>query len=160
MTPKERAALIARYKDGFKMVSDALKNISAEELDYKISPEKWSCREIVHHLADSETLSAHRLRRLLAEFNPYISGYDQDDYAKRFKYATRPIAPALDAFRAARETTAQIIDMMTEEEWKRTGEHSESGPYSAEKWLQIYAAHAEGHADQIRKNRSKYKERK
>jgi len=159
MTREERSRLIATYMEGYQRVADALKDITPEELDFKISPEKWSCREVVHHLADSETISGHRLRRLLVEFNPYIQAYDQDEYARRFHYAGRPWAPALDAFRSARETTAQLFEFMTDEDWQRAGEHSEIGPYSAETWLKTYAAHAHGHADQILRNRKAYKER-
>jgi len=148
---------MSRYKNGYKEVMDALKGITPEETDFKMSPEKWSCREVIHHLADSETTAGSRLRKLLTEFNPYIQGYDEADYARMLHYAERPIEPALEAFKAARENTAQLFEFMTEADWKRTGEHSESGPYSAEKWLEIYAAHAPNHANQIRRNREKYR---
>jgi hypothetical protein len=160
MTQDERKALMSRYKSGYQEVMNALNGITPEEMDFKISREKWSCREVIHHLADSETTSGLRLRKLLTEFNPYIQGYDEADYAKKLNYSKRPIEPAMEAFKAARETTAQLFEFMTDADWKRTGEHSESGPYSAEKWLEIYAAHAYGHADQIRRNRAKFKDGK
>ena len=100
-------------------------------------PGKWSAREIVHHLADSEGTSAIRLRRLLAEDRPVIQGYDQDQYAIRLKYNEREMEPSLEAFRSARKTTAQILNLMTEAEWNREGEHSESGRYTPEHWLRI-----------------------
>ena len=53
--------------------------------------------------------------------------------------------------RAVREATADLLDRMTDADWTRTGTHSESGAYSAERWLEIYAAHAHDHADQIRR---------
>jgi len=159
MTHEERAVLINRYKQGSGQVADALKGISEAELDFRRAPGKWSAREIVHHLADSETTSGIRLRKLLVEQQPYIQGYDQDQFAKKLQYSKRPIEPALKALTAARETTAQILDLMNDADWKRTGEHSESGPYSAETWLSIYAVQAHDHADQIRQNRTEYKKR-
>jgi hypothetical protein len=95
--------------------------------------------------------SAIRLRKLLTEESPQIQGYDQDEYAARLRYNERDIQPALEAFRAARATTAQLLDAMTEEDWAREGTHSESGRYTAEDWLRIYAAHAHNHAAQIRR---------
>jgi DinB family protein len=160
MTPTERAALIEAYKNGCREVADALKGISEKELDFHRASGKWSAREIVHHLADSEMTSAIRLRKLLVEMNPYIQAYDQDEFAKRLQYSKRPIEPAIKAFEAARETTSEILDRMTEDDWKRAGEHSDVGPYSAETWLEIYAAHARNHADQIRQSRAAFKERK
>src|SRR5262245_8372136 len=150
----ERKALIARYKAGYRVVVTALKGIHPAELDWRPAPTEWSAREVVHHLADSESISAHRLRRLLIEDNPVIQGYDQDEYARRLRYQSRPMAPALEAFKAARATTAQLLDTMTDGDWQRAGTHTESGPYVAEQWLEIYAGHGEVHAQQIRNNRA------
>lgn len=153
MTASERKALIARYKAGYRVVVAALRGIRPAELGWRPAPSEWSAREVVHHLADSETISGHRLRRLLVEDNPVIQGYDQEVYARRLRYQARPMAPALEAFKAARSTTAQLLDTMTDADWQRAGTHTESGPYAAERWLEMYAAHGEVHAEQIRKNR-------
>jgi hypothetical protein len=91
---------------------------------------------------------------LLVEDHPVIQGYDQDRYAIRLRYNERGIAPALDAFRAARAVTAQLLELMSEEDWGREGVHTESGRYTAEDWLRIYAAHAHNHAAQIKRLRS------
>ncbi|HXT64075.1 MAG TPA: DinB family protein [Pyrinomonadaceae bacterium] len=149
MTPEERQQLIAQYKAGFDEVSRNLAGFPPNSLTAHPIAGKWSAAEIVHHLADSETISGQRLRRLLVEDHPLIQGYDQDQFATRLRYNERDIAPALEAFRAARATTGQLIDLMTEEDWHREGTHSESGSYSAEDWLKIYAAHAHNHAAQI-----------
>jgi hypothetical protein len=109
---------------------------------------------VVHHLADSETISGTRLRRVLIEDNPLIQGYDEAEYARHFRYQERPWEPALRAFEAARATTAQLLDTMTDADWRRGGTHSESGAYSADEWLRIYAEHAHVHAGQIRDNRA------
>ena len=153
MTTSERMALIARYKGGHAEVVDALRGIAADELDWRPAPGEWSAREVVHHLADSETISGVRLRRLLVEEAPAIQGYDQEEYARKLHYQHRPMEPALQAFQAARATTAQLLDAMGDADWRRAGVHSESGAYSAEAWLGIYAEHAHLHANQIRQNR-------
>lgn len=151
MTQEERHELIARYREGYDEVARSLEGFSEEELGAHPLEGKWSAREVVQHLADSEMASAIRLRRLLAEERPLIQGYDQDDYARRLNYNARDIAPALEAFRGARATTAQLLEAMTVEDWAREGTHSESGRYTAEDWLRIYAAHAHNHAAQIRR---------
>jgi hypothetical protein len=155
MTQTDRKDLIAKYAAGYDEVAGALEGFPKDKLTANLIPGKWSAAEIVQHLADSEMTSAMRLRRLLAEDNPVIQGYDQDQYAARLRYNERDIAPALEALRAARATTAQLIERMTEEDWRREGTHTESGRYTAEDWLRIYAAHAHGHADQIRRLREK-----
>ena len=78
---------------------------------------------------------------------------EQDHFATRLRYNERDMAPALEAFRAARESTVPLLRMMTDEDWLRTGTHTESGLYTTENWLTIYASHAHNHAAQIRRLR-------
>jgi hypothetical protein len=153
MTSQERQKLIAQYKEGYNEVSRSLQDFPPDSLTAHPIKGKWSAAEIVHHLADSETTSGIRLRRLLVEDHPLIVGYDQDAYADRLNYNNREMAPALDAFRSARVTAAQLFEFMTDKDWQREGTHSESGSYTAEQWLTIYAAHAHNHAAQIRRLR-------
>jgi hypothetical protein len=152
MDASTRRTLIDRYKAGYAEIVKALEGADDAALDRRSAPGTWSPREIVHHLADSEMTSAIRLRRLLAEDNPTIVGYDQDEFARRLHY-DRPIASSLEAFRWARVSTAEILDQLAEADWARAGTHSESGPYSVTRWLEIYAEHAHKHAGQIRRAR-------
>lgn len=152
MKAEERAKLLRKYREGTKAVRDALAGITPDELD-RSDGDEWSPRQVVHHLADSEMTSAIRLRKLLAEDNPVIYGYDEKTFARRFTL-DRPLESSLQAFEGARATTAEILDRLTEDDWARTGWHTESGPYGVETWLRIYAAHGHDHAEQIRRARA------
>lgn len=156
MTQAERKELIARYGAGYDEVKASLDGITDEQLTAHPIAGKWSAAEIVHHLADSEMTSAIRLRLLLTAEHPVIQGYDQDMFATKLSYNDRDIAPALEAFRAARATSSQLLERMTDDDWQRQGSHTESGPYSTETWLRIYAAHAHNHASQIRRLRETF----
>ncbi len=151
MDAERRHELIARYHAGHEAVAQALRDIKEEELDRSASGE-WTPRQIAHHLADSEIMSAIRLRRLIAEDAPVLGGYDEAEFA-RILTRDRPIGPSIQAMRWARESSAQILASLTEQEWRRAGTHSESGPYSVETWLEIYAAHPHDHAAQIKRSR-------
>ena len=148
MDTEERKALIAQYRAGYAAIAEALLKITPEEMDARPAPNKWTTREIVHHLADSETTSAIRLRRLLAEDKPVIHGYDQEAFARRLHYE-RPYETSLELFRYARLATAELLDCLQPSDWLREGTHSESGRYTVEDWLRIYAEHAHKHARQI-----------
>ena len=150
MDTTTRNKLIDQYKDGYRVVAEALAGATDDELDARPAPAKWTAREIAHHLADSEMTSAIRLRHLIAVDNPQIVGYDQDEFARRLYY-DRPIDASVEAFKAARRTTAEILERMSEAEWAREGTHSEHGRYTVPRWLEIYAAHAHNHAAQIRR---------
>lgn len=153
MQADERAKLIERYRDGHRVVMEAFDGVTEEELDRSASGE-WTPRQIAHHLADSEMMSAMRIRRVLTEADPVIHAYDEELLARKLT-SDRPIEPSLQAMRWARETTAQLLERMSEEDWGLAGVHTESGRYSAEDWLRIYAAHAHDHAAQIQRSRGR-----
>ena len=147
MDAARRRALIEQYKDGYRAVREALDQLSEDELDARPA-DGWTPREVAHHLADSETMSYIRLRRLLAEIHPVIQGYDEPEYARRLHY-DRPIASSLEVFSAVRVASAELLELLSEDEWAREGTHSDSGPYTMDDWLEIYAAHAHDHAAQM-----------
>jgi DinB superfamily len=156
MDTHTRQKLVAQYKEGYRAVADALAGVTDAELDARPAPNKWTAREIVHHLADSEMQSAFRLRQLLASDRPTLAAYDQEEFARRLHY-DRPIASSLAAFKAARDTTAELLDRMVDSDWTREGVHPEHASYGVEKWMTIYAAHAHDHADQIKRARASFK---
>lgn len=152
MDTAERQRLIDQYREGIAEVHRALDGATTEELDRRPAPSEWTAREVAHHLADSETMSTIRLRRLLAEDEPRIQAYDENEFARRLHY-DRPIDDSLAVFAAVRTANAGLLTALSEPEWQRTGTHSDDGPYSVETWLRIYAAHGHDHADQIRRAR-------
>jgi len=148
MDSETRKNLVDQYKDGYRVVAEALVGAKDEELDVAPAPGKWSARQVVHHLADSEMTAAVRARLLIAVDRPEIVGFDQDEFARRLHY-DRPIEASLEAFKSARRTTAELLEKLTEAEWAREGTHTEHGRYTLERWLEIYASHAHKHAEQI-----------
>jgi len=149
----ERSRLIARYRDGYPAVSEALDGITEDELD-RAADGGWTPRQIVHHLADAEIEGSTRLRRLLAEADAQIHGYDEKKFSEALSRG-QPIEASLAAMRWARESTAELLERMTDADWSRAGTHSERGRFSTEDWLVLYAPHAHDHAAQIRGARGK-----
>jgi hypothetical protein len=148
---EERAELLARYAAAAGEFEAAIADVRDDELDARPIPGEWSVREIAHHVCDSEMTSAIRLRRLIAEDDPAITGYDEMEWSRRLHYPERPIGPSVAAMRGARDTTLSILECLTEDEWARAGTHSEIGTYSVERWLRIYAEHPREHGEQARR---------
>ena len=155
MDKDARRQLIEKYKDGHRVVTEALKGLEDRDFDIRL-PGKWSIREIVHHLADSEMLAAVRLRRLVAEDRPGIRATDVGGYVRRLFY-DRPVQTSLELFRVVRASTTEILERMTDADWAREGVHSETGRFTAEKWLEVFSQHAETHAEQIKRTRTAVK---
>jgi hypothetical protein len=150
----ERNSLIERFRTGMADVEAALAGITDDELDRQpAAADDWTARQIAHHLADSEAMAYIRLRRLIAEDDPLIVGYDEPEWARRLHY-DRPIETSVAVLAAVRAASLQLLERLTDEEWARHGTHSDSGSYAVETWLAIYAGHAHDHADQIRAARA------
>ena len=150
MDLNRRTALVERYREGPAVVEAALAGASDADLDARPADGGWSAREVAQHIADSEVTSAIRLRRLIAEDEPEIIGYDGNAFARRLYYDSRPVETAVSLISAVRASTAEILDRMSEAEWRRKGSHNEHPSYGVYEWLEIYAEHCHEHADQIR----------
>lgn len=152
LTADERAILIERYASGPDRLRAALALIPDEARRWCPAPRAWSAHEVIVHCADSETNSAARIRYLLTEDDALILGYDEAHWAIALDYHALPLEPALATIAAVRANTVPLLLGLPEAAWARAGRHSDSGRYSAEDWLRIYAEHLELHAEQLRNN--------
>jgi hypothetical protein len=159
MTPGERMRLIEQYARGPRALREAYEASPPEMRAWRPAPHEWSVDEIVCHCADSEMGGALRIRMLAAEPDPQLIGYDQDAWATIFDYPNRPIEDAFAVIDAVRSWTATLLPRLTEEQWQKSGTHSESGPYSAADWLRTYGVHLHEHVDQINANFAAWRDR-
>jgi hypothetical protein len=158
LAPAERATFIDQYADGPRRLREALATVPKEALQWRPKPGEWSAHEVVVHCSDSETQSASRIRVVLSEKDPVIQGYDEAQWARDFDYHAHPIDIALTTVDAVRANTAALLRRLPESAWSKVGRHTESGRYTAEDWLQIYADHLENHARQIGANVAAWQE--
>jgi hypothetical protein len=152
MNATSRAALIDRYVAGPAMLRSAVARVPREALQWRPGAGKWSVHEIVGHCADAETVAATRIRYLIGEERPVLQAYDQDRWANASDYHALPLELALRQVEQVHAWTAEFLRRLPESAWSRTGTHTETGPYSAERWLGLYAEHLEAHARQVERN--------
>ena len=156
----ELPEMLEKYRRGPELIAAAMTGAAGSELDYVPAPDKWSVRQILCHMADSEIVAAARFRRIIAEDNPSLQGYSQDAWAQNLDYANRKVSQAMETFRHIRSWTYDLLSSLPEAAWNRTCVHAERGEMSLLDVLRIYARHAEKHSDQIRGVRASYKESK
>jgi len=151
------ADTLERFRRAPELLAVVLTGVYGEEMDFTISPGKWSIRQIMAHLADGELVGAQRFRQVVAEDNPKLGAFDQDAWARNLDYARRQPKQALDSFRRVRAENYDLLKALPESAFDRTGVHSEQGPLSLMQLLETYAAHAETHARQMQTIRDEYK---
>jgi hypothetical protein len=152
--------LLERFRRGPELLAVVLTGVFGEEEDFIAAPGKWSIRQLVAHLADSEMVGAYRMRAVIAEDNPTLSGFDQDLWARNLDYAQRKPKQALESFRRYRAENYDLLKTVPESAYSRTGNHTERGPLTLLNLVEIYAGHAENHARQMQSIREEYKKAK
>lgn len=142
--------VIRDYEAATVKFLDAVATFPKRDLD-KPKKDGWNARQVIHHLADSESQSCARLRRLIAEPGTTIQGYDENKWAtsETLGYKELPIESSLALFKASRESSLQILRRLTQDQLKNSGIHTESGEYNVEKWISTYTRHPQEHAEQL-----------
>jgi hypothetical protein len=119
------------------------------ELRTPEAPGKWSVVALLQHWADSELVWGYRLRRVLAEDRPELTGFDQDLWAQRLGYADADWDGALSMFAALREANLRLLEGATPQDLEREGVHVERGPESVRHMMRLYAGHDLAHRRQL-----------
>ncbi len=153
MTPDRPLApvLVGAYEDATALFLRTARAVSEDRLD-RHAPGEWSARQIIHHVADAETQSYVRLRRLVAEpAGSTIEAFDEGAWADHaaLGYRDEPVGPALALIAAVRGRSAAVLRRLRDDDLARYGEHSASGRYTLARWLEVYTSHPREHAQQL-----------
>src|SRR5688500_4103511 len=132
----------------------AVEGWSAEQLRRPEAPGKWSIAQVLQHLADSDLVWGWRMRLILAQERPVLTGYDQDLWADRLHYADADPAQALETLHVLRRGNLALIDRATPDDLKRVGVHAERGEESAGYLIGLYAGHDLLHLRQLNRIRA------
>ena len=117
------------------------------------APGKWSMTQVLAHLADSDLVWGWRLRLVLAQDRPPLTGYDQDAWAARLGYAEADPRDSVAMFSVLRKTNLRLISRASPEDMQRVGVHVERGEESLAHHLKLYAGHDILHLNQLERIR-------
>lgn len=130
----------------------AVDGLSESKVKWKPNPKKWSIREILCHLADSETVALSRIHLIVAsspEAPPVLVAYEQDELATRYAYNAQDELTALQTFKYQRKRATELFKSLPESTFQKTGNHTEQGKMSIMDLLELYTKHGETHLRQI-----------
>lgn len=127
----------------------ALFDLDEPALGRRYAPNKWSVRELLHHLSDAETVLFDRIRRVISEPRPVLWAFDQDAWAAKLDYAERPLPIS----RTLYEATRAGIIYYAQRHYRQSGHlefvHSETGVRTLKDEFEKVAHHNQHHLDQI-----------
>ncbi|MDQ1833120.1 DinB family protein [Massilia scottii] len=111
-----------------------------------IPSERFTAIEQICHVRDIEIDGYQlRLRRLLGEDNPLLVSIDSERVARERGYPDAPVEQVFEAFREARERTAQTIAGLTESQWQRRGVFEGYGPVTVKGLMHYLCSHDQQH---------------
>jgi hypothetical protein len=147
--------LIEQYSQGGEKLRLAIRGLTEEDLKSFPVPGTWSIQQIVIHLMDSELISTDRMKRIIAEENPMLLGYDETKFSKSLFYHEQPAADAVTMIDLNRRMFTNVLRMLPEAELKRPGVHSERGNQTLGGYLQGVVDHLDHHLKFIYSKREK-----
>jgi len=127
----------------------AIDGVPAARLNEREMPGKWSIAHVLRHLADSEIVWSWRMRLILAQHRPVITGYDQDQWADNLHYDEADPNASLETFEILRRENLRLLARASSRDLKRVGVHAERGEESVEHLRRLYAGHDLLHLQQI-----------
>ncbi len=130
-------------------VARAVATLTPQQLKSPEAPGKWSVASVLRHLADTDVVWGWRMRLILAQDRPSITGFDQDLWAERLDYANADPNESLEVFAVLRRDNLRLIERATADDLNRVGVHAERGEESAGYMVRLYAGHDLAHLAQI-----------
>ncbi len=151
------AELIVKYSNQPGDLIAAVDGLTYSELDKRLKPGKWSIRQQLSHLADSEMNMVHRMKKVIAEDNPLLPAFDQDKWTDRLFYDKASVDDALAMFFTLRAAMVPILKQLSVKDFDRNGIHTEDGKVTLLRLLENAVEHAEHHTKMVEKIRRKFK---
>jgi uncharacterized damage-inducible protein DinB len=127
--------------------------LSDEQVKQPEADGKWSVRDVLQHLADSELVWGFRLRMALTQDRPRLVGYDQDLWAARLHYEHSDPRQALEQFGVLRRSNLALLKGASDDDWQRVAVHAERGAQTIEQMVRLCAGHDLVHLNQVERIR-------
>lgn len=102
----------------------ALRAIPEERAGYRYAPDKWSIKELVGHIIDTERIFAYRALRFARNDQTKLSGFEQDDYIRNATFDDCKLSELTDEFEHVRRGNLLMLRQLNEESWNRSGNAS------------------------------------
>jgi hypothetical protein len=151
--------LIEEYAQGYDVLTRAVDKVTPELLNFKPETNKWSIKEILIHVCDTEIAAVHRMKQVISEDNPLLMKMDQDSWATRLDYRNLDHEDYLLLFKLMRATMVPILQSLKPEDWERTGIHSAAGKQTLEDIVRMFTKHVHDHVKQIERNKQAFQNR-
>lgn len=149
LSPELREARIATIADLPSRLRDAVEGLNDSQLDTEYRPGGWTVRQVVHHVPDSHANALIRFKLALTEDEPpTIKPYQEDRWAN-LGDAKMPVDVSLRLVEAIHERWVGLLESMSYSDYQKKFIHPETGNWTLDEALALYAWHSEHHTAHI-----------
>lgn len=92
-----------------------------EDGNFRCAPGKWSAKEVLGHVCDTERIFSYRALRISRGDRTPIEGFEQDDYVRNGPFTGRALSDLVEEFIAVRRATISLLRNLDEPAWLRRG---------------------------------------
>ncbi len=89
--------------------------------DLRYAPEKWSVKEVLGHINDTERVMSYRALRIARGDKTPLSSFEQDDYVRNGPFAHCTLADLIEDYIAVRRSTITLFRNLDGPAWTRRG---------------------------------------
>lgn len=130
-------------------LQDLKTSVPADRERHRYAPGKWSVRELVGHLADTERILSFRALAAARGDQTNLQPFDEEAYAASAEHDDLPLGRLVDDLIEVRRSTLALARTFTADQWRRRGV-SNTSPVSARAWIFVIGVHANLHLDTLR----------
>ena len=141
--------IVLGLKKNVISVVDFYQNIPSEKLEHAYAEGKWTPKDILLHIIDTERVFVYRAMRIARQDKTEMVGFEQDDYVDAGKANNRTINSLIEEYKAVRNATIVLFDSFSDEELKSIGKANGS-PVSVRAIGYIITGHENHHNNVIR----------
>ena len=94
---------------------------SERDGNFRYAPDKWTVKEVLGHVSDTERIFAYRAMRIARADKTPIEGFEQDDYVRNGAFNERPLADLADEFAHVRSASIALLRGLAGDAWLRRG---------------------------------------
>lgn len=113
--------VLRALEEQIPVTSALLERLTDQQADYRYASGKWSIKEVLGHLADTERIMSYRALRMARGDQKPLAGFEQDDYVRAAEFGRRQLAGLIQEFNAVRRATLALFRHLEPEAWTRRG---------------------------------------
>ncbi|TVY10895.1 DinB family protein [Paenibacillus cremeus] len=98
-----------------------LEGITEERGSFRYAPGKWSLKEVLGHMADTERIMSYRLLRIARGDTTNLPGFSEEAFVAGASFDQRTIAELVDELAVVRQATLSLLQGIQDEAWLRKG---------------------------------------